>query len=336
MNRTELSELLEQIRHVSIGILGDFCLDAYLFLDPAASELSLETGLPTRVVERQHYSLGGAGNVAHNVCAMGVGYVAVFGVIGDDPYGYEMTRILKRLHIDTSGLLTQAHQWDTHVYMKPYQGDQEENRIDFGNFNILSQETCGELLQRVEQKLPQLDVVILNQQVLRGLHTQAMQAQLRELIHRHPGIPFVTDSRHYCHEAEGTIRKLNDHEGALLCGLRQRPDDPLALQDARRIAKELYERWQQSVFLTRREHGCIVHDHTGFHNIPGLRITAPTDTVGAGDSMLAGIAAALAAGTDAVTAAELGNLVAGVTVQKLFQTGTASPEEILAIGSHSD
>jgi sugar/nucleoside kinase (ribokinase family) len=119
-----------------------------------------------------------------------------------------------------------------------------------------------------------------------------------------------------------------------LCGLQQLPDDPLAYQDAKRVAKELYERWQQPVFLTRREYGCTVYDHTGFHNIPGLRITAQTDTVGAGDSMLAGIAAAMAAGKDAVTAAEFGNLVAGVTVQKLFQTGTASPEEILAVDRH--
>jgi len=336
MNRSALCDLLERIRYVSVGILGDFCLDAYLFLDPVASEPSLETGLPTCVVKRQCYSLGGAGNVANNLYAMGVGRIAVFGVIGDDPYGYEMTRIFKKLRVDTSGLLIQARQWDTHVYMKPYQGDIEQNRIDFGNFNNLSKETCRELFQRVEQMLSQLDVVIINQQVLRGLHTQEMQSQLRGLIHRYPEIPFITDSRHYCHEAEGTIRKLNDHEGALLCGLQRLPDDPLAYQDAKRIAKELYERWQQPVFLTRREYGCFVCDHTGFHNIPGLRITTQTDTVGAGDSMLAGIAAAMAAGKDAVTAAEFGNLVAGVTVQKLFQTGTASPEEILAMNSSSN
>lgn len=336
MNRAALVGLLERIRHVSIGILGDFCLDAYLFLDPAASELSLETGLPTRVVERQHYSLGGAGNVANNLCAMGVRRIAVFGVIGDDPYGYEMMRILKNLRLDIAGLLIQTRQWDTHVYMKPYQGDQEQNRIDFGNFNILLQDTCDALLQRFEQVLPQLDIVIINQQVIRGLYTEDMQDRLRDLIRRHSDIPFITDSRHYCNEAEGTIRKINDHEGAVLCDLERLPDDPIAHHEATRIAKKLYERWQQPVFLTRREHGCIVYDRTGFHEIPGLRITAPNDTVGAGDSMLAGIAATLAAGKDAVTAAEFGNLVAGVTVQKLFQTGTASPEEILAIGTNPD
>ena len=79
---------------------------------------------------------------------------------------------------------------------------------------------------------------------------------------------------------------------------------------------------------------CMITE--GYHEIPGLHILSQTDTVGAGDSMLAGIAASLAAGERPVKAAEFGNFVAGVTVQKLFQTGTASPEEILNIGSDPD
>jgi len=60
------------------------------------------------------------------------------------------------------------------------------------------------------------------------------------------------------------------------------------------------------------------------------------DTVGAGDSYLAGVTAALAAGYDMKTAATLGSFVSGVTVQKLFQTGTATPEEVLKIGVNPD
>ena len=66
------------------------------------------------------------------------------------------------------------------------------------------------------------------------------------------------------------------------------------------------------------------------------RLLGRIDTVGAGDSALAGIAAALAARRGAREAAELGNFAAGVTVQKLFTTGTASPAEVLAIGSDPD
>jgi phosphoglycolate phosphatase-like HAD superfamily hydrolase len=67
-----------------------------------------------------------------------------------------------------------------------------------------------------------------------------------------------------------------------------------------------------------------------------MMIISRTDTVGAGDSYLAGAAAALAAGYSLETAGEIGTFTAGVTVQKLFQTGTASPEEVFSIGNDAD
>src|SRR5512143_3467473 len=71
MTRQELVDLLAGIRQVRVGIVGDFCLDVYLLLEPGAAEISLETGLSTRPVRTQRYSLGGAGNVASNLRAMG-------------------------------------------------------------------------------------------------------------------------------------------------------------------------------------------------------------------------------------------------------------------------
>jgi phosphoglycolate phosphatase-like HAD superfamily hydrolase len=129
-------------------------------------------------------------------------------------------------------------------------------------------------------------------------------------------------------------RKLNDYEGALLCGLELSPEDPIGLEKARDIAGRLYRRWATPLFLTRGSSGCLVAENEkALHEIPGILILGRTDPVGAGDSMLAGIAAALAAGQAPRAAALFGNLAAAVTVQKLYQTGTASPEEILAIGA---
>ena len=119
MNAEELKTLLQKIRHGRIGIVGDFCLDVYLLLEQAASEISLETGLPTQPVRTQRYSLGAAGNVANNLHAMGVEQISAFGVIGKDPFGAEMKRLLDSIGMDTTGLLVQREQWDTHVYMKP-------------------------------------------------------------------------------------------------------------------------------------------------------------------------------------------------------------------------
>jgi len=333
MNHEELRTLLEQIPKVRIGILGDFCLDVYLLLEPSASEASLETGLSTRPVRSQRYSLGAAGNVANNLQAMGAMDLAVFGVIGQDPFGEEMKQILAAKHMNTSGLLTQREQWDTHVYMKPYEREQEQHRFDFGDFNQLHPVTSEALLAKLEAALPSLDLVIINQQVKHGIHTKEFRERLSALVLGHPGKLFLSDSRHYPDDFSGTIRKINAFEAARLYGKDLSAIDASELEH---ISRSLCERWGKPVLVTRGENGCIVCDADGFNEIPGLLILSPVDPVGAGDSMLAGIAAALAVGAKPFVAAELGSLVAGVTVQKLMQTGTATAAEILNIGADPD
>lgn len=333
MNYTDLKNLLDQVREARIGIIGDFCLDVYLLLEPGASEISLETGLSTRPVRSQRYSLGAAGNVANNLQAMGVTRISAFGVIGEDPFGEEMKQILVSKKIDISGLLIQREQWDTHVYMKPYEREQEQQRLDFGNFNQLHASTADVLLGKLGAVLPDLDIVIINQQLTHGIHTEAFREKLRNLMRDHPKKKFIADSRHLSDEYTGAIRKLNIFEAARLSG---KDVAGLDAADLRSLIEPLCKRWGKPVFLTRGENGCVVYDDEGYKEIPGLLILSPVDPVGAGDSMLAGIASALAVGSDPFKAAELGSLVAGVTVQKLMQTGTASPGEILSIGADPD
>jgi len=336
MNRDELRSLLEHIRSSRIGIVGDFCLDAYVLLEPSASEVSLETGLATRPVRSQRYMLGGAGNVAKNLKAMGVEDVAVFGVVGRDPFGEEMRNLCLSAGIDTDGLLIQGEQWDTHVYMKPIEHEHEQHRLDFGNFNQLHPLVSRGLIEKLSAALTGLDIVIINQQIARGVHAREFRESLRALILQHPATMCISDSRHYIDEYAGTMRKLNLKEGMRLFESERTAPDLMDAREIEELCGGLYRRWGKTVFLTRGERGCAVFDREGFHEIPGLLILAPVDPVGAGDSMLAGIAAALAAGAGAYTAAELGSLVAGVTVQKLMQTGTASPQEIMNLGTDPD
>jgi rfaE bifunctional protein kinase chain/domain len=331
--KNALPRLLERIASARIGVIGDFCLDAYLLLDPQGSEISIETGLPTLAVREQRYSLGGAGNVAANLRALGVGVVRVFGVAGDDPFGWQMLRLLEREKVDVRGLLVQREDWQTPTYTKPYEGGQEGRRIDYGNFNALEPETAEALLANLEEAAGELDVLVVNQQLERGLHTPGLRSGLVELVGRHLGLPVLVDSRSYSAEFHGTMRKLNEREAARLAGPLPAGD---GLERARGLAEELYRRWNRPLFLSRGEFGCLVHDGEGCREVPGLAVGGPVDPVGAGDSLLAGIAAALAVGEDPLGAAELGNLAAAVTVRKLRVTGTASPAEILAIGASPD
>jgi rfaE bifunctional protein kinase chain/domain len=334
MTRTGLERLLADIHGARIGIVGDFCLDAYWHLDSSLSEPSIETGLATRAVREQRYSPGGAGNVAANLVALGVGAVRTFGVLGDDPFGREMLRLFADRGIDAAGMLVQPTGWNTPVYVKPVEDGTELNRIDFGNANALDAAVGERLLATLAAALPTLDLVIVNQQLAHGIHTGAFRRGLAGLIRG--AVPFLADSRTFSDSYDGAMRKINDREALRLRGREWEGDAPVPLEDAERAAAELVSRWGTTLFLTRGSRGILVREGAASGVVPGLQILGRIDTVGAGDSALAGIAAALAAGRGALEAAELGNFAAGVTVQKLFTTGTASPAEVLAIGADPD
>jgi len=336
MKKEKLQKILNDIVAVKIAVLGDFCLDAYWFIDEAMSEISVETNQVTRPVAQQRYSLGGAGNVTNNLAAMKIKDIRAFGVIGTDPFGAEMVRIMKETGIQPENLLIQEENWYTHAYAKPYINDTELNRVDFGNYNHLSKETADRLIEMLIREIPEVDVIIINQQVPSGIHTDYFKKRLVEVIHQFPEKTFIVDSRNFNDYYTGAIRKMNDTEAARLCGHTKKPDDVVLYSEVVSSAKELHKRYQKPLFITRGSKGSLTIDETGISEIPGLMILSKVDTVGAGDSYLAGAASSLAAGYDMETAAQIGSFVAGVTVQKLFQTGTASPEEILGIGADPD
>lgn len=336
MKAEQLQKLIKSINSVKIAVVGDFCLDAYWFVDESKSEVSIETGHATRPVLNQKYSLGGAGNVTNNLAAMEVKDIRAFGVIGTDPFGPEMVNLMKKAGINTDNLLIQDEQWATHVYIKPYIEDKEQNRIDFGNYNKLSVETANRLICNLEKTIGEVDLVIINQQVLSGIHTDYFKMKLVEVIEHFPEKIFIADSRNYNDFYTGAYRKMNDTEALLQCGIKKNPDDIVSYSEVLNAAKTLYKRYQKPLFITRGSRGSIVINEAGVTETLGLMIIAKVDTVGAGDSYLAGASATLAAGYSMEIAAEIGSYVAGVTVQKLLQTGTASPSEILGIGLDHD
>ena len=336
MKKEQLQKILKDISKVKIAVVGDFCLDAYWFIDESMSEISVETNQATRPVAKQRYSLGGAGNVTNNLAAMGIKDIRAFGVIGTDPFGAEMVRVMKATGIEPRNLLVQENDWYTHTYAKPYIDDNELNRVDFGNYNRLSIETADRLIANLLKEIPEVDVIIINQQVPSGIHIDYFKKRLVEVIAQFPDKNFIVDSRNFNDFYTGAIRKMNDTEAARLCGLDKKPDDVVLYSEIVASANELFQRYKRPLFITRGSKGSLTIDQNGITDIPGLMILSKVDTVGAGDSYLAGAASSLAAGYSMNIAAQVGSFVAGVTVQKLFQCGTASPEEILGIGEDPD
>ncbi len=80
LSRTEIEDLLARFPALHIGVIGDFALDCYWTVDPAAELPSVETGKPTRPVAAQHVAAGAAGNVVADLAALGCGRISAFGV----------------------------------------------------------------------------------------------------------------------------------------------------------------------------------------------------------------------------------------------------------------
>jgi rfaE bifunctional protein kinase chain/domain len=331
-----LDDVVEKIPKARVAVFGDFCLDAYWRIDPDESECSLETGLPVRRVREQRYSLGGAGNVVANLAALGVGEVFAVGLIGSDLYGRQMLDLFAGLGIDTSGVLACQEDWQTFVYAKPHVRDAEQNRIDFGAFNEVSRESMGTMAEVLSRTADRVDVVILNQQIPGGLSIPPMIERINEVVARHTGCTFIVDSRHRGELYRGAILKVNSHEAARLWGQARLPDERVSHEDCLGFARDLRERFERPVFITRGDNGIVVATADGVESVPGIQVVERTDPVGAGDTVAAALAASLAVGADPLAAATLANIAASVTVRKIQTTGTASPDELRGVGPEPD
>ncbi len=336
MDERRIREILDRIRQVRIAVYGDFCLDAYWMLDPRGSEVSVETGLQAQAVARHYYSLGGASNVVANLAALEPAAIAVIGVVGDDVFGRELRRQLDGLAVDTSGLVVQNERFDTVTFAKPYLDNEEQPRVDFGFFNERTPATDEALLAGMRKALETADVLIVNQQVPSSITNEAFIDKANDLFGAFPGKVVLLDSRHYGAKFKHVYRKTNEVEAAVLKGAAAPPEAVLASNAVRGYAERLFSQFGKPVFVTRGARGILAADADGIHEVPGLQLLRPLDPVGAGDTVTSALALCLGGRVRPAEAAEFANFAAAVTVQKRFQTGTATGEEVLAVGWDPD
>jgi rfaE bifunctional protein kinase chain/domain len=329
-----LESALSPLSKLHIAVCGDFCLDVYWQLETKKVELSIETGLPVRRVRAQRYSLGGAGNVVANLIDLGVGSVKAIGVVGTDLFGRELLALLQGRGADVrDGIVLDDH-WQTMVYAKPCHGDDEESRIDFGAFNQLRKKTVDALIAALDEAAAENDAVVLNQQIKGGISTPAVIERINETIARHPHTKFVVDTRHHPDLYRGAILKLNVQEAARFLG--EPVVDSSGTGGTKEVARRISEQTGKPVFLTRGEHGIIAAEGGSIQQVPGVQVLERTDTVGAGDTVVAVLAAILGSGQSPLIAARLANIAAMITVRKLQTTGTATQAEILGVGPEPD
>lgn len=328
-----LQELLDQFPRLTIGLLGDLFLDRYLEIDPAVSEMSIETGLEAYQVERVRNSPGALGTVMNNLAALGAGKLVPITVIGDDGHGDDLIRALRHLPCHTNHVIRDAARL-TPTYMKPMRlaadgAWSEMNRVDLRTRGPLAPAICHRLIEHLRAAFDQCDGLIVLDQVNEaewGVVNAQIRTALADLMAAAPHKLVFVDSRAHLDQFSGGILKANRDE---LLAIATRLGDPT--RDVMRAAKQLARRTRQPVFCTLGADGMLVaRPEEEPTKVPGIVVTGAVDIVGAGDSATSGIVTALLSGAAETEAAEIGNLVASITVQQLGTTGTASPAQILA------
>lgn len=334
MDGRELDDLLARLGELSAAVVGDFCLDRYLHLDPEIRDESRETGLPIRQVARTRSLPGGAAAVLADLAALGLGRVLPVGFVGRDGAGFELCEALKKAGVDLSRLSRSAPR-PTPTFTKPVL--EEGGRLrELERFDVFPREALSEgeeavLLREARAALGESAALIISdygEAGKAGAVTPAVRAGLLELARRSPGKVFFADSRLNVGEFPGCAIKPNAREAGALLGRTLGEDSPL--DELKAAAAELASRSGRPVFLTLGGRGMVAAEAGGAAHVPGFPLSGEIDPVGAGDSVTAAVSSALAAGCPAPEAGLFGVLVSSVTVQKIGETGTATPAEVRA------
>ncbi len=309
----------------NILVLGDICLDRWCQYDPEAAEPSRETGLPRVGVTRVESTAGAAGTIANNLCALGVGRVAVLGVIGEDAHGDELFRCLTRRDVGVD-LVVRSAAVQTFTYVKhinAHTGVEDLPRVDYINTKPLPAYLEAQVVQNLETYAALFDAVLVCDQaetMAGGVVTPGVRGALSRFTEKHGEKIVWVDSRARAELFRGVYLKPNEQEA------REASRRLLGREDFAGLAEALA---LKALVVTRGEDGATVYEAGREQTIRGPRVANPVDICGAGDSFSAGAASALACGAPLADAVTFGNLVASITVTKPG-TGTASPEEVRA------
>jgi rfaE bifunctional protein kinase chain/domain len=350
MTRVRLEEILECITGVRAAVFGDLCLDVYWHADMRMSELSRETPHFALPVVREEIYLGGGGNVAANLAALVPRRVYASGTAGDDWRGHELARLMQAMKINTGGIVSAPH-LVTNAFCKPMRRGisdtvYEDPRLDFANIHPLGDEVEYALIAALDKIAADIDILCVSDQLptnVYGAVTERVRAHILFLAQR--GLTVVADSRDRVALYTGVIVKPNEIEAARATREGKPASHVLdknghitestgekkhttSIEDFAVCARVLAH--NREVIMTLGPLGSVYSDGGEPIHITARNVSGPIDTVGAGDSFLAGFALAAAAGASRPEAAFFAGLCSEVTIQKIGTTGTASPEEILA------
>ena len=315
--RDRLLALLDESATRRVAVVGDAMLDVYLRGD--VERISPEAPVPVVHVHDRRYALGGAGNVAQNVCAVGATCDLV-ATIGDDFGGRQICAMLGAMSANLGSLVTVDRPTTTKT--RVVARSQQVVRVDEENDADLEGDDVHRLLFAVRNAVAEADALVLEDYNKGVLVPQIIEAAMDAA--RTKDIPIVVDPkyRNFFLYRGATIFKPNRRELESAMGADLDIDHPDAL------TATLNRLEAEHLLLTLGDRGMVLVSSDGtFKRVPTMAREV-YDVVGAGDTVTAYLALILAAGGTPTEAAIIANFAAGVEVGKPG-AATVSAEEVI-------
>lgn len=319
--RARALEILDRVANVRIVVVGDVMLDH--FMVGRVTRISPEAPVPVIELEREFSLPGGAANVAHNATALGAS-VTLVGVVGDDPPAAELRGLLDARAVPANGLITDPARPTTRKTRLATTRNQQVARIDVERVDDVTGDVEDALVARFDEAAATAQVIVVSD-YLKGVVTRRLMAHVVAAGHR-LGIPVLVDPKvpHMALYAGATLLTPNHHEAEHASSVRIRTAD-----DARRAARSLCESLRvDGVLVTWGEHGLWLSHQSHEGHLPATAREV-SDVTGAGDTVMATLAAAMAAGATSAEAARLANEAAGIVVSR-FGTAVVTGDELRA------
>jgi D-beta-D-heptose 7-phosphate kinase/D-beta-D-heptose 1-phosphate adenosyltransferase len=338
-----LKRLLPRLKGHRIGVLGDLMLDRYLW--GTASRLSPEAAVPVVDFVEQSECLGGAGNVAANLAALGA-RVAAFGVIGEDEPGRALRACLRNADIAEHGVVADQSRVTT-VKTRVIAKHHQIVRIDHERSESVAAPLEEKLFRHLVSSLKKLDGLVLSDYD-KGLITDAFADRVLSACHQLKVPVFVKPktSRLYAYRGARVI-VCNAKEAGFF--VTRSLNEEKSFEEAGRAL--LAHFGCSTVVITRSEDGMSVFEESAPRHITipatsfevtyarvgqsgverGTSGRQVLDLTGAGDTVLSVLSLAIAAGAAIPDAAVLANTAAGVVVGKLGTASVTLPELAYAL-----
>ncbi len=312
--------LIARLAGQPVLVVGDLMLDR--FIVGTVTRISPEAPVPVVKYRTEYTRLGGAANVAHNLASLGA-RVSLVGTVGADAGAQRLRTQLEEAGLDTSGLVEDAHRPTVEKVRIIAGRNQQVARIDYEEDGDVPPPVEATLRDRLIRSAREARVLLVSD-YLKGTVTRGVMDAVRGL--KRTDVPLLVDPKipHLDAYRGATLVTPNNQEAETATHRIIRSDE-----EARAAAIDFRARAGcEAVLITRGEHGMWLSS-------PGVEGAVPAtarevaDVTGAGDTVVAALALALAAGASLAEAAVLANHAAGVVVAK-FGPATVTPQELLA------